>query len=208
MKLFIFNLISTIYRLIHHPKLYVKVHKKHHEWTAPIALSFAYSTKTEYVINMIPVALVISKQFRYFENNRNNSIIHSPFVYGFQGPMLMNPHLVTLWIWYNFVHLRGINNHTGYQFPWLPASEHHDYHHMASHSCYGRTIVMDWLHGTDKGFRTYQARKDSKARQGQENSAAQVKLINKFEWFCVFVNLFSLIYSKNWLLLWNLLHPL
>jgi sterol desaturase/sphingolipid hydroxylase (fatty acid hydroxylase superfamily) len=45
---------------MHHPKLYAKVHKKHHEWTAPVALSFAYSTKTEYVVNMIPVALVLT----------------------------------------------------------------------------------------------------------------------------------------------------
>lgn len=45
---------------MHHPKLYARVHKKHHEWTAPVALSFAYSTKTEYVINMIPVALVFT----------------------------------------------------------------------------------------------------------------------------------------------------
>jgi sterol desaturase/sphingolipid hydroxylase (fatty acid hydroxylase superfamily) len=43
---------------MHHPKLYVRVHKKHHEWPAPIAVSFAYSTKTEYVLNMIPVGLV------------------------------------------------------------------------------------------------------------------------------------------------------
>jgi sterol desaturase/sphingolipid hydroxylase (fatty acid hydroxylase superfamily) len=85
--------------------------------------------------------------------------------------MLMNPHLVTLWIWYIFVHLRGINNHTGYQFPWLPTAEHHDYHHMSSHSCYGRTLAMDWLHGTDKGFWAYRARKKGTTAQQLDNKS-------------------------------------
>ena len=50
---------------MHHPKLYARVHKKHHEWTAPIAVSFAYSTKTEYVFNTIPVGLVKFKKFNF-----------------------------------------------------------------------------------------------------------------------------------------------
>ncbi len=50
---------------MHHPKLYARVHKKHHEWPAPIAVSFAYSTKTEYVLNMIPVGLVNYFVFKF-----------------------------------------------------------------------------------------------------------------------------------------------
>jgi hypothetical protein len=30
---------------------------------------------------------------------------------------------------------------------------------MMSNACFGRTLALDWLHGTDKGFRDYQARK-------------------------------------------------
>ena len=45
-------------RLMHHPKLYSWVHKKHHEWPAPIAITFVYSTRIEYILNMIPVVLV------------------------------------------------------------------------------------------------------------------------------------------------------
>lgn len=48
-----------VHRLQHHPKLYAKVHKKHHEWPAPIAIVFVYSTPIEYLMNAIPVTLVI-----------------------------------------------------------------------------------------------------------------------------------------------------
>lgn len=71
----------------------------------------------------------------------------------------MNPHIITLWTWYAFVHLRGLKNHSGYKFPWLPTSEEHDYHHMASTSCFGKSLALDWLHGTDKGFQAHMARK-------------------------------------------------
>ena len=87
--------------------------------------------------------------------------------------MMMNPHLVTLWVWYALVNVRGLKNHSGYDFPWLPTPEDHDYHHMASNACFGRTLALDWLHGTDKGFRDYQARKKEK------NSASNRQLHNK-----------------------------
>lgn len=46
------------YRLQHHPKLYASVHKKHHEWHAPIAIVFTYSTPIEYIMTIIPVNIV------------------------------------------------------------------------------------------------------------------------------------------------------
>lgn len=106
-----------------------------------------------------------------------------PYYYGFfvcfrcfKGPVLINPHLVTLWMWYVFVHVRGLYNHTGYQLPWLPSSQHHDYHHMASNACYGRTLAIDWLIGTDKGFRAYVARKKALLQKGTE------KTVSKTDW--------------------------
>ena len=45
-------------RLQHHPKLYSWVHKKHHEWPAPVAIVFVYSTVSEYLMNAIPVSMV------------------------------------------------------------------------------------------------------------------------------------------------------
>ncbi|XP_057376840.1 fatty acid hydroxylase domain-containing protein 2-like isoform X1 [Daphnia carinata] len=128
-----------VHRLMHHPKLYARVHKKHHEWPAPIAITFVYSTRIEFLLNMIPVVL---------------------------GPMLMNPHLFTLWTWYAFVHLRGLKNHSGYDIPGLTSSEEHNYHHMTSNACFSRSPVLDWIHGTDKGFRAYMARKELEKKDG------------------------------------------
>ena len=76
-----------------------------------------------------------------------------------QGPLIMNPHIITLWAWYIIIHLRGLKNHSGYSLPFLPVSEQHDYHHMTSTSCFGKSLVLDWLHGTDKGFRAHLAKK-------------------------------------------------
>lgn len=50
---------------MHHPKLYSWVHKKHHEWPAPIAITFVYSTRIEFALNMIPVVLV---NFHFYSN--------------------------------------------------------------------------------------------------------------------------------------------
>lgn len=90
----------------------------------------------------------------------------------------MNPHIITLWTWYMLVHVRGLKNHSGYCFPWLPTSEEHDYHHMASKSCFGKSLALDWLHGTDKGFRAHMARK--KALE-QQKRAVQTPIIDKNE---------------------------
>ncbi|EFX68663.1 hypothetical protein DAPPUDRAFT_259813 [Daphnia pulex] len=129
-----------VHRLQHHPKLYAAVHKKHHEWNAPIAIVFTYSTQMEYLMTLLPVNI---------------------------GPHIMNPHIVTLCIWYALVHLRGIKNHSGYHFPWFmwPSAHAHDFHHMTSNSCFGKSLVLDRLHGTDKAFHVYMARKKETEEQ-------------------------------------------
>ncbi|XP_046641130.1 fatty acid hydroxylase domain-containing protein 2-like [Daphnia pulicaria] len=130
-----------VHRLMHHPKLYSWVHKKHHEWPAPIAITFVYSTRIEFALNMIPVVL---------------------------GPLMTNPHLFTLWAWYAFVHLRGLKNHSGYHIPGLTSSEEHNYHHMMNNACFSRSPFLDGIHGTDKGFRAYLARKELEKQQKNE----------------------------------------
>ncbi|XP_032780137.1 fatty acid hydroxylase domain-containing protein 2 [Daphnia magna] len=123
-----------VHRLVHHPKLYITVHKKHHEWRAPVAIASMYSTPIEYLLLLGAAAV---------------------------GPLIVNPHTALLWFWYAFVHLRSVNEHTGYKFPWLPFSDHHDYHHIMNNACFSHSYFLDWLHGTDKGFRAYVSRKKS-----------------------------------------------
>ena len=88
-----------------------------------------------------------------------------------KGPFIMNPHIITLWMWYTLVHLRGIKNHSGYHFPWFlwPSAHAHDFHHMTSNSCFGKSLMLDRLHGTDKGFRVYMARKKELEQQEKVN---------------------------------------
>lgn len=48
------------HRLVHHPKLYITVHKKHHEWRAPVAIASMYSTPIEYLL-LLGAAAVVCK---------------------------------------------------------------------------------------------------------------------------------------------------
>jgi sterol desaturase/sphingolipid hydroxylase (fatty acid hydroxylase superfamily) len=50
---------------MHHPKLYSWVHKKHHEWKAPIAVSVVYTTKTENLMITAGTGLVNSSSLLY-----------------------------------------------------------------------------------------------------------------------------------------------
>lgn len=41
----------------------------------------------------------------------------------------------------------------------------HDYHHQFFHGNYGQDVLMDWLYGTDKGWRKYCEENSRKLRQ-------------------------------------------
>jgi len=84
---------------------------------------------------------------------------------------MTNPHLFTFWAWYVFVHVRGLIIHSGYHIPGLATLEEHNYHHMMSNACYGRLPFLDWLHGTDKGFHAYLARKELEKQQQQQQKS-------------------------------------
>ncbi|KAM6224234.1 fatty acid hydroxylase domain-containing protein 2 [Rhynchocyon petersi] len=136
LELVIFTLIEEVlfyysHRLLHHPAFYKKIHKKHHEWTAPIGVVSLYAHPIEHVVsNMLPAML---------------------------GPILMGSHLSSITIWFSLALIVTTISHCGYHLPFLPSPEFHDFHHLKFTQCYGVLGVLDHLHGTDTMFKQTKA---------------------------------------------------
>jgi len=114
------------HRLFHHPSIYKYVHKKHHEWTAPIGITAVYAHPLEHIIsNVLPIAA---------------------------GPLIFGSHSFTILVWYTMALFSTTVSHSGYHFPFLPSPEAHDYHHFAFTQNYGVLGILDSFHGTNSQF--------------------------------------------------------
>ena len=99
-----------LHRVLHTRWLYRHVHKVHHRVTAPSALAGAYFHPIEYaLINFAALA----------------------------GPIIVGPHVVTLWIWVVLRQWLAAEGHCGFVLPWSPThllpglegAAYHDWHH-------------------------------------------------------------------------------
>lgn len=140
------------HRLLHHPKLYPYIHKKHHEFYDTIALSSEYAHPVEFVLgNLIPLGLGVTLLFG-------------------------RAHLLSFLVFIALRLTETVESHGGYDFPWaitrfLPfgvSSKYHNHHHMKNIGNYGSFFIWwDSIYGTnsyyyndllaeDKTFKNYE----------------------------------------------------
>jgi fatty acid hydroxylase domain-containing protein 2 len=69
------------------------------------------------------------------------------------GPVLLQSHISTVWIWFATVAISTVTDHSGYHLPFLKSPEFHDHHHVTFSECFGSTGFMDFIFGSDVKFR-------------------------------------------------------
>jgi len=137
---FIFNLgvfevvFFASHYYLHKPTWYKQIHKIHHEFKAPIGLASEYAHPVELVLsNIVPGAI---------------------------GPLIMQSHPISTWVWLSGSILMTNIHHSGFIFPWYPANSWtvaHDYHHYLFSEHFGVVGLMDNICQTtgDEDFVNY-----------------------------------------------------
>ena len=108
----------------HHPQIYGKIHKKHHEFTTDsYALIALYCSGYEAVVcNLFSVSL---------------------------GPLMLGIRGWYLYAWIILVSFNSVFTHSGMVVDWVNNGSH-DLHHKSYSYNYGTIGLFDWIYGTYK----------------------------------------------------------
>ncbi len=109
--------------MIHHPQLYIKIHKLHHckNMNEPYALTALYCSPYETMfLNVVATSI---------------------------GPILFQPPVILLYMWFVLVAINSLLAHSGLNIPYIFES-YHDVHHSDYSKHYGLTTYLDWIYGT------------------------------------------------------------
>lgn len=119
-------LFFAVHWVMHKKWFFKRFHRVHHEYRESIAIATHYVHYVEHIFgNLIPV---------------------------FTGVLILQPHPFTILFWIMIVVMNALHTHSGYAFPWMSYSVHHDWHHYHVNGSFSAVGLMDKIFGTDKAF--------------------------------------------------------